>query len=99
MADFAATAAGRAACVQGRVAVGRSREESERLIEQTAAAVLLSAPLDFSGVEDVSSIVAAAAGGRLLAVREICGVGRSIRAARGVFHQLRSLAEETQDGR
>ncbi|CAN6269794.1 unnamed protein product [Urochloa humidicola] len=99
LADFAATAAGRAASVEGRVAVGRSREESDRLIEQTAAAVLLSAPLDFAGVEDVSAVVAAATGGRLLAVREICGVGRSIRAARGVFDQLRSLAEETQDGR
>ncbi|RLM65378.1 hypothetical protein C2845_PM16G24260 [Panicum miliaceum] len=99
LADFAATAAGRAACVEGRVAVGRSREESERLIEQTAAAVLLSAPLDFGGVEDVSAVVAAATGGRLLAVREICGVGRSIRAARGVFDQLQSLAQETQDGR
>nr|XP_034585194.1 LOW QUALITY PROTEIN: endonuclease MutS2-like [Setaria viridis] len=90
---------GRAACVEGRVAVGRSREESERLIEQTAAAVFLSAPLDFAGVEDVSAVVAAATGGRLLAVREICAVGRSIRAARGVFDQLQSLAEETQDGR
>ncbi|CAN6236691.1 unnamed protein product [Urochloa humidicola] len=99
LADFSATAAGRAACVEGRVAVGRSREESERLIEQTAAAVLLSVPLDFAGVEDVSSVVAEATGGRLLAVREICGVGRSIRAARGVFDQLWSLAEETQDGR
>ncbi|PVH36027.1 hypothetical protein PAHAL_7G340700 [Panicum hallii] len=99
LADFAATSAGRAACVEGRVAVGRSREESERLIEQTAAAVLLSAPLDFGGVEDVSAVVAAATGGRLLAVREICVVGRSIRAARGVFDQLQSLAQETQDGR
>ncbi|KAG2575750.1 hypothetical protein PVAP13_7KG372900 [Panicum virgatum] len=99
LADFAATAACCAACVEGRVAVGRSREESERLIEQTAAAVLLSAPLDFGGVEDVSAVVAAATGGRLLAVREICGVGRSIRAARGVFDQLQSLAQETQDGR
>jgi len=99
LADFAATAAGRAACVEGRVAVGRSRDESERLIEQTAAAVLLSAPLDFGGVEDVSAVVAAATGGRLLAVREICGVGRSIRAARGVFDQLQSLAQETRDGR
>jgi allantoinase/DNA mismatch repair protein MutS2 len=99
LADFAATAAGRAACVEGRVAVGRSRGESEGLIEQTAAAVLLSAPLDFAGVEDVSAIVAAATGGRLLAVRQICAVGRSVQAARGLFGQLQSLAEETKDGR
>ncbi|KAL6651636.1 hypothetical protein ACP70R_010561 [Stipagrostis hirtigluma subsp. patula] len=99
LAGFAATAAGRAACAGGRVPVGRSREESERLIDQTAAAALLSAPLDFGGVEDVSAVVAAAAGGRLLAVREICGVGRSIRAARGVFDQLQKLAEAMPDGR
>ncbi|KAM3298957.1 hypothetical protein ACQJBY_040450 [Aegilops geniculata] len=99
LADFAATAAGRAACGEGRVPVGRSREESERLLEQTAAASLLSAPLDFGGVGDVSAVVAAAARGRLLAVREICGVGRSLRAARGVFDQVKSLAEEMPDGR
>ncbi|VAH54426.1 unnamed protein product [Triticum turgidum subsp. durum] len=99
LADFAATAAGRAACGEGRVPVGLSREESERLLEQTAAASLLSAPLDFGGVGDVSAVVAAAARGRLLAVREICGVGRSLRAARGVFDQVKSLAEEMPDGR
>lgn len=99
LAGFASTAAGRAACGEGRVPVGRSREESERLLEQTAAAALLPAPLDFGGVEDVSSVIAAAAGARLLAVREICGVGRSIRAARRVFDQLKTLSEETPDGR
>lgn len=61
--------------------------------------MLLSAPLDFGGVDDVSTVVDAAAGGRLLAVREICGVGRSIRAARGVFDQLKRLTEEMPDGR
>jgi allantoinase/DNA mismatch repair protein MutS2 len=102
LADFASTAAGRAACSEGRVPVGRSREESERLLEQTsAAAALLSslAPLDFGGVGDVSAAIAAAARGRLLAVREICGVGRSLQAARGVFEQLKGLAEEMPDGR
>ncbi|XP_062185956.1 uncharacterized protein LOC133889458 [Phragmites australis] len=99
LADFAATSTGRAACGEGRVPVGRSRNESERLIDQTAASVLLSSPLDFGGVEDVSAVVAAAAGGRVLAVREICGVGRSVRAARGVFDQLQRLAEEMPDGR
>lgn len=99
LAGFASTAAGRAACGEGRVPVGRSREESERLLEQTAAAALLPAPLDFGGVEDVSAAIAAAAGARLLAVREICGVGRGIRAARRVFDQLKTLSEETPDGR
>jgi allantoinase/DNA mismatch repair protein MutS2 len=50
-------------------------------------------------VGDVSAVVAAAARGRLLAVREICGVGRSLRAARGVFEQLNGLAEEMPDRR
>jgi DNA mismatch repair protein MutS2 len=99
LADFAATAAGRAACGERRVPVGRSQEESEKLIEQTAAAVLLSAPLDFDGVQDVSAVVAAAAGGRRLSVREICALGRSIRAARQVFDQLQRLADETTEGR
>ncbi|TVU16624.1 hypothetical protein EJB05_40197 [Eragrostis curvula] len=56
--------------LRGRAGPRRAEpEESEKLIEQTAAAVLLSAPLDFGGVEDVSAVVAAAAGGRLLSVR------------------------------
>lgn len=99
LADFATTAAGRAACVDGRVPVGQSREESENLIEQTASAVLLPSPLDFGGVEDVSTVVTTAAGGRLLSVREICGVGRSIRAARQVLDQLLNLAGRKPDGR
>lgn len=99
LADFAATAAGRAACAGGLVPVGRSREESERLIDKTAAAVLLPTQLDFGGVEDVSSIVAAAVAGRTLAVRELCVVGRSIRAVRAVFDQLKRLADEMPDGR
>ena len=69
---------------------------------RAAAAVALlssSAPLDFGGVGDVSAVIAAAARGRLLAVREICGVGRSLRAARGVFEQLKGLAEEMPDER
>ncbi|KAL6844341.1 hypothetical protein ACP4OV_026014 [Aristida adscensionis] len=99
LADFAATAAGRAACEGGRVPVGRSRAESEALVEQTAAAALLPAPLNFAGVEDVSAAVAAAMGGRLLAVREICGLARSVRAARGVFEQLEKLTAEMPDTR
>lgn len=99
LSHFAATAAGRAACKGGRVPVGRSREESQRLIDQTAAAVLLPTPLDFGGVEDVSALVAAAAAGRTLAVRELCAVGRSIRAAQAVFDQLETLADEMPDGR
>ncbi|KAJ1273510.1 hypothetical protein BS78_06G286300 [Paspalum vaginatum] len=99
LADFAATAAGRAACAGGRVPVGQSQEESERLIDQTAAAVLLPTPLDFGGVEDVSAVVAAAAAGRTLAVRELCVVGRSIGAVHAVFDQLKRLADEMPDGR
>lgn len=99
LGHFAATAAGRAACEGGRVPVGRSREQSEMLIDQTAAAVLLPTPLDFAGVEDVSALVAAAAAGRALAVRELCAVGRSIRAVEAVFDQLKRLADEMPDGR
>ena len=99
LVHFASTAAGRAACEGGRVPVGRSRVESERLLDQTAATVLLPTPLDFGGVEDVSALVAAAAAGRALAVRELCAVGRSIRAVQAVFDQLRRLADDMPDGR
>ncbi|ONK79701.1 uncharacterized protein A4U43_C01F9160 [Asparagus officinalis] len=89
---FASTAIGRAHCRSARLRVGRNREESEKLLQQTEAAVLLPNPLDFSGVDDVSEFVRLAVDGGLLTVPELCAVERSLRSARGVFEQLEGIA-------
>lgn len=91
---FAATAAGRARCECTGLRIGGSREESEKLLRETKAAVLLRSPLDFSGVDDVSEIVRKAVDGGLLRIPELCAVGRSVRAARGVFEQLERIASD-----
>ncbi|MQL84183.1 hypothetical protein Taro_016665 [Colocasia esculenta] len=88
VAAFASTSMGREACEGGGMPVGRDREESQELLDQTAAAVLLPRPLDFSGVEDVSRIVSSAVAGEVLSIRELCTVEKSLRAARGVYEQL-----------
>lgn len=85
---FASTSMGRDVCEGVGLPVGRDREESQELLDQTAAAVLLPRPLDFSGVEDVSRIVSSAVAGEVLSIRELCTVERSIRAARHVYEQL-----------
>ncbi|WOL18943.1 hypothetical protein Cni_G27740 [Canna indica] len=85
---FVSTSASRALCQSGKLPIGRDREESEKLLDQTAAAMLLPRPLDFSGIDDVSEIVRSAAGGELLGMRELCAIERSLRSARRVFEQL-----------
>ncbi|CAL9060707.1 unnamed protein product [Musa banksii] len=95
---FVSTSVGRALCRSGNLPVGRDREESEKLLDQTAAAVLLPRPLDFSGIDDVSEIVRAAVAGELLGIRELCAIERSLQSARRVFEQLEQIsADESSD--
>ncbi|RWW84813.1 hypothetical protein BHE74_00006561 [Ensete ventricosum] len=95
---FVSTSVGRALCRSGNLPVGRDREESEKLLDQTEAAVLLPRPLDFSGIDDVSEIVGAAVAGELLGIRELCAVERSLQSARRVFVQLEQIsADESSD--
>ncbi|PKA55762.1 DNA mismatch repair protein MSH6 [Apostasia shenzhenica] len=96
---FASTATGREVCRNGELPVGRDRRESEKLLNQTAAAVLLSEPLDFSGVDVASDIVRKAVAKGFLTVRELCAVGRSLTSARRIFEQLLIISsmEESSD--
>ncbi|XP_072974209.1 uncharacterized protein [Typha angustifolia] len=92
---FASTSAGLAVCQGGDLPIGGDREESEKLLDQTAAAALLPQPLDFSGVDDVSIIVRSAVAGEMLTIRELCAVVRSLRAARRVFQQLEQVSRDS----
>ncbi|KAK1284001.1 DNA mismatch repair protein MSH7 [Acorus calamus] len=89
---FASTGIGRAVCVNGGLPFGRDRKESQKLLDQTTAAMELPRPLDFTGIEDVSGILSASVSGELLTVRELCVVERTLRAARGVYEQLEEVS-------
>lgn len=96
---FVSTSAGKALCRSGSLPIGRDREESLKLLDQTAAVVLLPQPLDFSGIDDVSEIVRSTVDGQMLTIGELCAVERSLRSARRVFEQLKqvSAAGESPD--
>ncbi|KAJ0963833.1 hypothetical protein J5N97_028955 [Dioscorea zingiberensis] len=96
VSSFASTAAGRAACQGGGLPIGRDREESQKLLNQTAAAAFLPHELNFSGIEDLSDIVSLAVVGELLTVRELCTVERSLRAARRVLEDLERIGESSE---
>lgn len=74
------------------VPIGRSRDESQKLLDQTTAAALFPRPLDFSGIEDVSEIVDSSVAGQLMTVSELCAMRRTLRAAKAVLEQLEEVA-------
>ncbi|XP_024988739.1 uncharacterized protein LOC112523384 isoform X2 [Cynara cardunculus var. scolymus] len=85
---FTSTTMGFSAARDGLLPIGRSPEETRRLLDQTSAAFALYLPPDFSGIEDVSEIVESSVAGQLLSIREICAVKRTLRSARELFEQL-----------
>ncbi|KAL6562134.1 hypothetical protein OROGR_003141 [Orobanche gracilis] len=95
LSAFASTSMGVAAAQSARIPLGRSPEESRRLMDQTSAAVARSRPLDFSGIEDVSPIVDASVGGELLSVGELCSVRMTLRSARSLIEQLEEMSSQS----
>ncbi|KAF2297682.1 hypothetical protein GH714_002202 [Hevea brasiliensis] len=69
------------------IPIGKSLQESRKLLDQTAAALAVtqSGTLDFSGIEDISGIVNSAVSGNLLTEEE-SGKGRRTRL--GVLKQI-----------
>ncbi|XP_061349348.1 uncharacterized protein LOC133294654 [Gastrolobium bilobum] len=66
-------------------------EESQKLLDQTSAARLITQPPDFSGINDLTEILAAATSGQLLTIRELCTLRRTLTAARELFDHLKHL--------
>lgn len=88
---------GFSAAQEAYIPVGRSKEESQKLLDQTTAAVDAitmagSPPSDFSAIENVSDIVSSAVSGKLLSINELCAVRRTLNAAKGLFEKLKGLA-------
>lgn len=83
---------GFSAAKSAHLPIGGTQRESQRLVDQTSAARLVSPPVDFSGIEDLTEIVKVATLGQVLSVGELCRVCRSLRAARGLFQKLQELS-------
>ncbi|KAM6550303.1 hypothetical protein CsatB_000111 [Cannabis sativa] len=94
---FTSTSMGFSTAQNARIPFGRSREESQKLLDQTVAAtkvveVMGSKPSDFSAIEDVSEILKSASSGELLTIKEICEIRRTLMAARALYEKLDELA-------
>ncbi|XP_030480307.2 uncharacterized protein LOC115697439 [Cannabis sativa] len=94
---FTSTSMGFSTAQNARIPFGRSREESQKLLDQTVAAtkvveVMGSKPSDFSAIEDVSEILNSASSGELLTIKEICEIRRTLMAARALYEKLDELA-------
>ncbi|XP_022994333.1 uncharacterized protein LOC111490087 [Cucurbita maxima] len=94
LSTFTSTSMGFDVAHNANIRFGRTKEESQKLLDQTTAAeaVVISRQLDFSGIEDVSGILNSATSGKLLTIAELCSVRRSLKAARELFEELQALA-------
>ncbi|XP_038893645.1 endonuclease MutS2 isoform X2 [Benincasa hispida] len=93
LSTFTSTSMGFDVAQKANVRFGRTREESQKLLDQTTAAeAVVSIQLDFSGIEDVSGILNSASSGKLLTIAELCSVRRTLKAARELFEKLQALA-------
>ncbi|CAK7350609.1 unnamed protein product [Dovyalis caffra] len=95
LTPFTSTSMAQSITRNANIPIGKSKEDSQKLLDQTAAAlaVMESGPLDFSGVEDITRILDSAVSGTLLTVGELCAVRRTLRAARAVLERLKDAGD------
>lgn len=94
LSSFTQTSMGHAVVQKAQIPVGKSLEESQKLLNQTSAALAMmqSQPLDLSTIEDITGILNSALSGRLLSLSEICAVRRTLRAVNSVWEKLTEAA-------
>ncbi|XP_042519513.1 endonuclease MutS2 [Macadamia integrifolia] len=92
VSNFTSTSMGLTIARNGNLPFGRSREESQKLLNQTTAALLLPRPLNFSGIEDISDIVSSSVLRQLRTINELCAVKSTLRSARELYLQLKELS-------
>ncbi|KAM7263577.1 hypothetical protein ACFE04_001260 [Oxalis oulophora] len=101
LSPFTQTSMGRKVAGDSEIPIGRTLEESRKLLNQTAAAVDFmteqkqSQPLDLTGIEDISRLIEAAVNSELLSLRELCTVRRTLRYARAVWEKLQAARDCT----
>ncbi|KAK7362856.1 hypothetical protein VNO77_04980 [Canavalia gladiata] len=92
LSAFTSTSMGSAAALDARLPFGRTLRESQKLLDQTSAARLVTERLDFSGIDDLTEILDVTTSGHLLTIRELCSVRRTLAAARELFDHLKRFA-------
>ncbi|CAN0892439.1 Endonuclease MutS2 [Linum grandiflorum] len=91
LARFTSTSTARSVAQRATIPIGSSPEESQKLLDQTSAAISVmnsGPPLDLSQFQDIAEIVDSAVSGTLLTVGELCSVRRTLIAARTVAERL-----------
>ncbi|XP_010551084.1 PREDICTED: uncharacterized protein LOC104821785 [Tarenaya hassleriana] len=96
LSPFTSTTMGLSTANNAEIPVGKSPEESRRLLNETEAALAAmeamgSRRLDLSKVIDVSKVLERAMDGQLLTVRELCAVRSTLMAARSAFDRLQEV--------
>ncbi|GAB4826945.1 hypothetical protein Ancab_033825 [Ancistrocladus abbreviatus] len=94
LAAFTSTSMASSTAGNGAIPMGRSREESQRLLDQTAAVLALPFPLDFSGIEDVTGILDSSISGEVLTISELGVVKMTLKSARRLSEQLREVSKD-----
>ncbi|XP_057417288.1 uncharacterized protein LOC130711613 isoform X2 [Lotus japonicus] len=97
LSAFTSTSMGSSAANAARLPIGRTPQESQKLLDQTSAARLVTHPPDFTGIHDLTEILTVAVSGQLLTIPELCTVRRTLTAARELFHNLKHLASASSN--
>lgn len=88
VSEFASTPMAVALAREGSLPIGRTVAESEELQAQTAAAQLLSSPLDFSEIANLRSFIEDAQSGNVCQLDELCQVRKTLAAVRRLYSQV-----------
>ena len=95
VSEFASTPMAVALAREGSLPIGRTVAESEELQAQTAAAQLLSSPLDFSDIADLRSFIEDAQSGNVCQLDDLCQVRKTLAAVRRLHSQV---LDQTSNG-
>lgn len=96
LSAFTSTSMASSTAINARLPIGQTPHESQKLLDQTSAARLVTQPLDFSGIHDLTEIIAVAVSGQLLTIPELCTVRRTLTAARELLEALKHAANHQQ---
>lgn len=88
LARFTSTSMGVEVAKSGNIPYGKTQEDSEELLAETAAACMLPSPLDFSGIVDVREILRSAVSGSVCNVNELCIIQKTLSSTRRLYEQL-----------
>ncbi|WJX52153.1 hypothetical protein P8452_38295 [Trifolium repens] len=95
LSAFTSTSMGSSAANNARLPIGRTPTDSQKLLDQTSAARLISQQqLDFSGIHDLTDILSVAVSGQLLTIPELCTVRHTLASSRELFDSLKRVASK-----